>query len=290
MKFTKNINTFLFNTSYPFLNKVLSAYKEFDKVLETNVDLDAFYETEIKDDQEKKQKYKDIFLKLLRNLEIFVNNGYKGPQLQEYCTYFYHWLYLRTKGYNADLLISIIFDEFEKKKLPRNKYICPYDSYNKQKDIFKSKDLVKLSYFKLNHESIKDILNKQEKPNYCLCQKYLEECVNTYRTVNASHCSNTQKEKNKELCSELTQFNSYYSYLTSDSTIREKIPNIYTGERELELLNCSPKGERSGLISDAASQAVSDVKTLPTALGTIAGATSVLALLYKVNAKIILNV
>ncbi|SCO72994.1 hypothetical protein PVC01_100006500 [Plasmodium vivax] len=151
--------------------------------------------------------------------------------------------------------------------------MCPYDLYNKQKDIFKLKDLVKLSYFKFNHEGIKDILKKKEKPNYCLCQKYLEECVNAYITMNASNCSNTQKENNRELCSELTQFDVHYSYLTSDLTIKEKIPNINTGKREVELLDCPSNEEVSKLISD--------VKTLPTAFGTIAGATSVLALLYK---------
>ncbi|KMZ77020.1 hypothetical protein PVIIG_05217 [Plasmodium vivax India VII] len=267
-------------------------YIQFDENLKSSDDLYTFYKTNVTYDQEKKQKYEDISLKLLRNLRIFVNNGYKGPQLQEYCTYFYHWLYLRTMGYDADLLISIIFDEFEKKKLPRNKYICPYDTYNKQKDIFKSKNLVKLSYFRFNYENIAGILKEKKYPNYCLCQKYLDECVSTYRTMKASHCSNNQEENNKELCSELTQFSANYFYLTSELPIGKTIPNINTGKREVALLDC-PSEEISKLrsgVGPSSGGAGSDEKTLPTALGTMAGATSLLALLYKVNTKIILNV
>ncbi|KMZ83221.1 hypothetical protein PVBG_05191 [Plasmodium vivax Brazil I] len=268
---------------YPFLGNLLSAYKEFDKELEINDELYSFYQNKITHVQEKKEKYKHIFLKLLRNLRNFANNRYNGLQVYEYCTYLYHWLYRNTNEYNdANLLISIILNGFQTESHPIIINMCPYDLYNKQKDIFKLKDLVKLSYFKFNHEGIKDILKKKEKPNYCLCQKYLEECVNAYITMNASNCSNTQKENNRELCSELTQFDVYYSYLTSDLTIKEKIPNINTGKREVELLDCPSNEEVSKLISD--------VKTLPTAFGTIAGATSVLALLYKVNSKIILNV
>ncbi|KMZ88553.1 hypothetical protein PVBG_04762 [Plasmodium vivax Brazil I] len=268
---------------YPFLDNLLSAYKKFDKVLEINDELYSFYDDKVTDVPEIKQKYKNISLKLLRNLRIFANNTYSVSQMYEYCPYLYHWLYINTKDYDdVNLLISIIFKDFQTNWSSININICPYDLYNKKEVILKSNDLVKLSYFKFNHESIKDILKKGEKPNYCLCQKYLEECVNTYKTMNASHCSITQKQNNEELCTELSQFNVHYSYLTSDLTIREKIPDIYTGERKHELLDCPPKEEVSKLISD--------VKTLPTAFGTIAGATSVLALLYKVNSKIILNV
>ncbi|SCO65464.1 VIR protein [Plasmodium vivax] len=258
---------------YPFLDNLLSAYKEFDKELENNDDIYTFYNTKVTDVPDIKEKYKDIFLKLLRNLRIFAQNRYKGSQVPEYCTYFYHWLYLKTKEHNdANFFISIIFNDFLTKWGPITLDLCPYSSYNKQKDILESNDLVKLSYYKFNYEKIKDILKERKNSNYCLCQKYLDECVSTYRTMKASHCSNNQEENNKELCSELTQFYVSYLHLTKDLTIGEYIPDIYDGKRKLELLDCP---------SEEISKLRSDVKTLPTAFGTIAGATSVLALLYK---------
>ncbi|CAI7724135.1 hypothetical protein, conserved [Plasmodium vivax] len=270
---------------YPFLDNLLSAYRAFEEESEIKDELSSFYETEVTDVQGKKKMYRDILLKLLKNLQHIANNGYNRSQAHEYCTYLYHWLYLNTKEYNdVDLLISIILDDSKAEKHPIKKNMCPYNLYNKQKAIFKLNDLVKLSYFKFNYENIKEILKKREHDNYCHCQKYLEECVNTYRTANASHCSNSQKQHNEELCSELTQFNVHYSYLTSDLTIKEKIPNIYTGEREIELLDCPSEEETSKLRSGVGPSSDADVpgvKTLPTALGTIAGATSVLALLYK---------
>ncbi|CAG9474591.1 unnamed protein product [Plasmodium vivax] len=273
------------NEIYPFLDNLVSAYKEFDKELEINDELYSFYDTEVTDVQGKKQKYKHIFLKLLKNLQNIANNGYIGSQAHEYCTYLYHWLYLNTKDYDdVDFLISIIFNVFETKKPPLKINKCPYNLYNEQKVIFKLKNIVKLSYFRFNYEKIIDILKKRENPNYCLCQKYLEECVNTYRTMKGSHCSKNQEVNNKELCSELTQFNANYYYLTRDLTISEEIPNIYTGERKIKLLNCPSNEDISELTSHDGTRsdsAASDVKTLPTALGTIAGATSVLALLYK---------
>ncbi|KMZ96121.1 hypothetical protein PVNG_06264 [Plasmodium vivax North Korean] len=285
---------FLFNKSYPFLDNLLSAYREFDEESENKEELSSFYETEVTDVQGKKQMYKHIFLKLLKNLQSIANKGYNGPQAHEYCTYLYHWLYLNTKEYNdVDLLISIILEDSQTEKHPIKINMCPYSSYNKQKAIFKLNNLVKLSYFKFNYENIKGILKEKQYPNYCLCHKYLDECVNTYRSMIDSRCSNTERKNNEELCSELTQFNYYYSNLTGDITIREKIPDIYNGERKLELLDCPSEEEISKLRSGSgpsSDAAASDVKTLPTALGTIAGATSVLALLYKVNAMIILNV
>lgn len=212
---------------YPFLNKVLSAYSEFDENLRNGDELYSFYETKVSFDQEKREKYKDISLKLLRNLRIFADNRYDASQAHEYCTYLYHWLYLNTKDYDdVDFLISIIFMNFQTERHPNKINMCPYNAYNEQKDVFKLNDLVKLSYYKFNQETIKDILKKREHDNYCLCQKYIEECVNTYRKMIDSHCSNTKKENNEKLHSELRQFDANYTYLTRDLTIREKIPEI----------------------------------------------------------------
>ncbi|GAB69632.1 hypothetical protein PCYB_003810, partial [Plasmodium cynomolgi strain B] len=282
---------------YPFLNNFLYTYRKLDEKLEKYYDLYTFYKTVVKDDPEINQTYKDILLKLLRNLQNFEYYKYKISQLDEFCTYLYHWLYFNTKEYDhTEYLISLIFSHFQAKRNPINLYVCPYNLYDKHKYVLQSNDLVKLSYFKFSFDDIKNILNERKHPNYCLCQKYLDECVNTYISMNASHCSIATVENNRELCSELRQFNSYYSYLTKDLKIGGNIPDIYTGKRNVELLDCSPK-EISELISntddssnDAASQVVSYVKALPTAVGTIAGATSILALLYKVYTKMILNV
>ncbi|KMZ76757.1 hypothetical protein PVIIG_05865 [Plasmodium vivax India VII] len=162
--------------AYFYIHNLLSAYKKFDKVLEINDELYSFYDDKVTDVPEIKQKYKNISLKLLRNLRIFANNTYSVSQMYEYCPYLYHWLYINTKDYDdVNLLISIIFKDFQTNWSSININICPYDLYNKKEVILKSNDLVKLSYFKFNHESIKDILKKGEKPNYCLCQKYLED-------------------------------------------------------------------------------------------------------------------
>ncbi|GAB69917.1 hypothetical protein PCYB_006660 [Plasmodium cynomolgi strain B] len=167
--------------------------------------------------------------------------------------------------------IYIIGCTLIQKRAPIKISICSYDSYNKLKVILESNDLVKLSYFKFNIDYIKNILKEKENPNYCLCHEYLEECVNTYKNMNSSSCSFYFLEDNNDvLCSELKKFNSYYSDLISDITLGEKLPNIDTGIRKVKLLDCQPTSE-----------SVSDVKTLPTALGTIAGASSILAFMDK---------
>ncbi|GAB69739.1 hypothetical protein PCYB_004880, partial [Plasmodium cynomolgi strain B] len=276
---------------YPFLNNFISAYREFDEQLEEYDNPSSFDVTKLINIQEREQNYKDIFKKLIRNLQKFQSNRSKVSQEHEYCTYLYHWLYLNTKKYmNFNIDIRNFFYIFQDVGIPIKINICPYESYYRKTAILISNDLAKLSYFKYNYENIKNILNKEKNHNYCLCQNYFKECVNTYNYMYDSSCSSVLFDNlNEELCSELREFKNKYSDLTSEPTLAKKIPNIDIGESKLELINCQAE-EISELISHtdassdaAASQHVSDVKTLPTALGTIAGATSILALLYKVN-------
>ncbi|GAB69595.1 hypothetical protein PCYB_003440 [Plasmodium cynomolgi strain B] len=231
--------------------------------------------------------------KTFKKFETFKNSkkhSYKNNP--EYCVYLYHWLYKVTEGSNiSDTFIGIIFKVFHENFSDlKEEHICPYYLYEYKKEIYKSKDLVKLSYLQHNVVDIMKILKNTKDKDYCYCQKYLKDCVDIYIEMMRRLCPDNEEgnDSSEIICPELIKFRVNYNFLTKDNKIEKEIPHIDTGERELELLNCPLKGERSGLISDArpssdaaASQALSNVKTLPIALGTISGVTSILALLYK---------
>ncbi|KMZ77073.1 hypothetical protein PVIIG_05448 [Plasmodium vivax India VII] len=269
---------------YPFLNKVLDAYNEYDKKLDKEPQLHTFYDSNVKHaNGDEKVMYKDICIKLLRNLKLLKDKGYSHGNNQEYCTYLYHWLYKETKESEIpDMLISTIFDDFHKKMAHQEgQYICPYTSY--KKEIYKPKNLAKLSYLIHNIEDIKSILNNNKGTHYCSCQTYLKDCVDLYRDMNAQLCTSERRKNNESICYELSQFQIHYSYITMERELEKIIPNIESGIRNEELSDCQTKDQTSVPVAD--SSANTDASTSNTSSAVISSMFTPVGKLFRFGNK-----
>ncbi|CAG9474725.1 unnamed protein product [Plasmodium vivax] len=270
---------------YPFLNKIWDAYKEYDKEVGKEFDFNSFYESNVTHASgDDKEKYKDICIKLLRNLKNLKDKDYNHESKLEYCTYLYHWLYKETKESDISaLLISTIFKVFHEKMAHQNdQNVCPYLLY--EKELYESKNLVKLSYLNYNYENIKSILKKTEGNDYCSCQKYLKDCVDIYIDMMGKFCTNSGREKKYDvkICPQLLQFQIHYSLITKDPEIGKKIPDIETGKRKEKLSNC-PKEDKTivPVPESPANTVASKPSTSSTVIGSMVGIPPFLVLIYK---------
>ncbi|KMZ77197.1 hypothetical protein PVIIG_06113 [Plasmodium vivax India VII] len=143
---------------------------------------------------------------------------------------------------------------------------------------------MKLSTFNKNAEIFQSILMKKNDSNDCSCQKYVLDCVNLYNDMHRKHCSGGHSKNNTELCKIVNTFGTLYAgyiYEKREDISYELQPLSSTTTNHV--VNC-PTDIRNEISTSTGKGSSSDVsKTLHTALGTMAGATSLLALLYKVN-------
>ncbi|VUZ99393.1 PIR protein [Plasmodium vivax] len=275
--------------AYPFLERIWKKYSYDEDVVESNNNVgilslcnkDTLYENNPSDDK------KNACKKLLKNFELLHINKRTYIDHDERCKNLNNWIYYEINPYKlTDAIVYNILKEaqFEINKLPNDIY-CKYNAVEKEVHLEK---LIKLRIFNDNTETFLSILKKESDPDYCSCQKFLEDCVNIYGVVKHLSCSIQGKRTNSEdMCNVITQFPIFYAYLTREHTIVKKIPDLYTGIREEEL-NCQSTVETLEAqpsvdsLSDARIQKTdSTASAVPTALGTVAGASSVLALLYK---------
>ncbi|CAI7724163.1 hypothetical protein PVPAM_000029000 [Plasmodium vivax] len=273
---------------YPLLNNILSAYQEYEKQVDTGDELYSFYLNDIKYYGGNKNDYTDISVKLLRNLKTLSGKTYNDSQKPEYCIYLYHWLYYKKKESDIrDLLLSIIFNEFEKKYLIGKINMCPYNVYRNIS--VESDEIIKLDIFYNNIQSIRDILIKGDQSNNCKLQEFIYTCVNIYKDMNKKYCQ-TESEKNitnKDICDIVKKFHSgYTSYiLEKESDIKIRIPSssyINNERNTTYTVGCSSNGNQEESHSNNNDQPDSTVlHNVPKILGTMAGISSIIAMSYK---------
>ncbi|KMZ89690.1 hypothetical protein PVMG_04520 [Plasmodium vivax Mauritania I] len=281
---------------YPFLNKIWNLYESFDKSVEEN-DNKRVYEAfcnhiTVKLGQDK-DRYDSFCLKLMRNLDPSVEAGGRSITYSDRCSNVNNWFYYtidKKKTYDNDIIYRI-FDLSRYIRSGNNNYGCTYYSYDTEyKDPINT---IHLKIFTDNMEIIQQTLLNNDEPNNTLCQKYVCECVNIYQKMNKSYCSDPSARhgENKPTCDMLNALKtSYNSYLSPNPVISPKIPSLEAREGEL-LAKCPSIQAQNSLQAVADDHSgISTSSKIPATIGTMAGVSSIFALLYKVNTKFYLNV
>ncbi|KMZ99262.1 hypothetical protein PVNG_02145 [Plasmodium vivax North Korean] len=277
---------------YPFLNKIWNLYESFDKSVEEN-DNKRVYEAfcnhiTVKLGQDK-DRYDSFCLKLMRNLDPSVEAGGRSITYSDRCSNVNNWFYYtidKKKTYDNDIIYRI-FDLSRYIRSGNNNYGCTYYSYDTEyKDPINT---IHLKIFNDNIDVIKSTLMSKDQPNNNLCQKYVCECVNIYKKMNTSYCSesNAQHHNHQKTCDMLKALKgSYDTYLYNNPLIRPKIPSLEVTQEEL-LDICPSIQVQHSLQASVDGHSGSSTSKIPATIGTMAGVSSVFALLYKVNTKFI---
>ncbi|KMZ77350.1 hypothetical protein PVIIG_06552 [Plasmodium vivax India VII] len=220
----------------------------------------------------------------MRNLDPHFNVGERSISYSDRCSNLNNWLYYNKDKKNIKkYIIDRIFYLSRTLRSNINSYACLYYSYDENYE--DPINIIRLKMFDDNMEIIKSTLMSRGQQNYNLFQKYVCECVNIYNKLNKLYCSesNAQHGKRKNTCDMLQALKiSYDQYLTSDSEISPKIPSLEATEDEL-LTKCP------SIQVDLDDHSGSSTSKIPATIGTMAGVSSVFALLYKVNTNFYLN-
>ncbi|GAB69790.1 hypothetical protein PCYB_005390 [Plasmodium cynomolgi strain B] len=152
-------------------------------------------------------------------------------------------------------------------------------------------NIIKLENFQEEIGIIKSILEKKN-DSINSCKRYVCECYKIYMEMNERHCLNEDltNSKVKSTCDKLIEFVlSYMADLFGKDGVKYNIPSFpssniqYVNKCELTLNSEVP-------ISTYQESSVNPKKSIVTGtLGTMAGVSSVMALLYKVITNFYLN-
>ncbi|KMZ95752.1 hypothetical protein PVMG_05351 [Plasmodium vivax Mauritania I] len=271
---------------YPFLKNAWTRYEEFERSVGENDDLFFFFESTckliIKRTVYDTSEYLDFCKKLIRNLGAYTTDQKIINSNPERCKNINSWLNYLIRKYN-------IFNEFIQKCFDKSKplegvhvknNICIYYPYEK---VINEEDMLKITIFVDNIFTIRDILKNNTHEYNCLGRKLLYECFNIYQNINNDYCSKGKNIDNTNICSKLGEFKSHYNtYISTLSEIPDNIKSLNAGVVEFTDV-CSSKESETKLGSDGVhSTGSSGPSSTTTALSTVAGVSSALALLYKV--------
>ncbi|GAB69611.1 hypothetical protein PCYB_003600 [Plasmodium cynomolgi strain B] len=236
-------------------------------------------------------EYKNISMKLFRNLLLLAERNYKGENFFKYCDILYIWIYYEIK--KRGLTNSIIEASFKElvKYITENlkKLSCPYFSFHEK--IQKPEKLIKLRLFQYNTSTFQNILNDIHEPSNCWCLEYVYECINIYKDMNKEFCATKEKMITyKDTCNILENFNTIYSnYFREENKVIYELPLLTDTTTATHtptfthVTRCSSNKEKSEPYSSAVDQSSSPKHTsISTAVGTMAGIPPFLVLIYKV--------
>ncbi|KMZ77032.1 hypothetical protein PVIIG_05229 [Plasmodium vivax India VII] len=312
-----NIYIFYIYFQYLFLNTVWDTYNEFDK----SVDGDPYkHMYEVLCNQfmmqlgENKEKHTNFCLKLVRNLGCYNSDSkYYNPN-NDRCNILYNWIYNTKKNdIRSKIIIDKCFDDYNilmnyTTSMNRCSYISHDDTYVEPKKISI------LNIFDDNMSIIKEALAQEYNTTDSPSQKYVCECVKIYKEMYREYCNdkNSWNTKREKTCERLNNFKTtYMEYIFNKLDKNDKIPSLYNveysysnkckaNEKNLERASTEFQnkdglqskivmgGEGMSIFSlpstdDVENQVSPMSRTVSTAVGTVAGASSILALLYKVN-------
>ncbi|KMZ83435.1 hypothetical protein PVBG_05947 [Plasmodium vivax Brazil I] len=239
-----------------------------------------------------KTEYYNICMKILRNLDPNGGNQVEGVTHSIRCNHVNNWLYNSKDKINLSNknIMDRIFDLSGTLTKGNKRYECLYYSYDENYE--DPINIIRLRIFDDNMEIIKNTLMRKGQQNYNLCQKYVCECVNIYNKLNRLYCSGSsaQPDKHKKTCDMLEALKTSYEILLSfNPEIRKKLPSLEATQVE-HLAKCPLDKRQHSLAVAADDHSGSSTSKISTTIGTMAGVSSVFALLYKVNTKFYLNV
>ncbi|KMZ77031.1 hypothetical protein PVIIG_05228 [Plasmodium vivax India VII] len=311
---------------YPFLNGVSELYDEFnnDEYVETSEHLyDTLCFTIINYAKGNVEQNKYICKKLMRNLKYFSLSSVYYEVSNDYCNILFHWLYNSLEeGKITYPIIDECFDTYNSHSLMKGNTVKKCH-YHKNSKFHEPTKITLLDIFNDKTQIIKDTLKDVNVLNSNRGRKYVCECVKIYKYMKEKYCDKgkSNEEDYKSTCIKLDNFRQSYDifYNSQVGSIFE-IPSLYDKDKEF-LAKCPPDvqdkllrldevdtqdaslGERppepdeypDGPLSGELRKPLgsgdnSMKKSITTTIGTVAGASSLLALLYKVNTKINLNI
>ncbi|KMZ89687.1 hypothetical protein PVMG_04517 [Plasmodium vivax Mauritania I] len=281
----------------------------------------AFCHSIIDQSDENKEENKKFCSKLVRNLGCYATDTKFFNPSTERCNILYYWIYNSIKNKKiSNNLVTLCFNDYighmtQMRQKPKCYYYHYEDNYN---DPMK---MIILEIFQYNMKDVNDIVAMEYKQPDFRVQKYICECVKIYKEMNRENCakSNAANVKSNRTCEKLKTFKkTYENYLFATPHKNYNIPSLDKVEDDY-LTMCqtdAPKLALAGQMAEAGSvlqptteyrdgkkdefsppslttdenKGSSMSRTVSTAFGTVAGASSILALLYKVNKEFHLNV
>ncbi|KMZ89736.1 hypothetical protein PVMG_04566 [Plasmodium vivax Mauritania I] len=302
---------FFFNY-YPFLYEIWDIYEEFDEYVNRdreytlNETICNVFTRELDND---KEKHHDLCMKLARNFKKFCNNEGQCKPNPERCYNLNNWInnLIKSKNLNIGIIKDIFASSMHSFYGSSYENICPFYSYA---EIYKEPiKVIMLNIFHSNINIIREKLLGNIDSIYCSCRKYVKEVVEIYKYMKNSYCSKDNSVENEQTCNELDKFKvSYNQYLYNEVNIHSIIPSL-EDSKPIKLLGCESDETIRGTDQSESIQAsqqhiniptskdtqTNNLKssispTVSTALGTMAGASSIVALLYKVHTKFHLNI
>ncbi|KMZ99328.1 hypothetical protein PVNG_02211 [Plasmodium vivax North Korean] len=321
--YSKNIEKDNINViyNYPFLKNVWTTYKNFDNIREDEKRKYAFIcDSYILNRLTRiKSSYREFCIKLIRNLGHYdVNSIFFNPSHDD-CNILYNWIYNRIENpETANELIVKCFDDYINLMKPvPGKHKCSYDLFNST-----YLEPRKITILKIFDSSMSDIivkLNEKYSSTDIPSQNFVCECVKIYKELKKDHCTEASRtDKHVQTCEMLESFKKSYMQVFYNFLVKtDNIPSLDDVEKEylekcttnrgILKIRSSRDNEQAGLPQSASvggeestevqgpyefstSSTVGVEKpgnpissTVSTTIGTVAGASSILALLYKVT-------
>ncbi|SCO73008.1 VIR protein [Plasmodium vivax] len=288
-------------------------YNDFDKRVGNDIyRYQPFCNPLLKQYDENNEEHRNFCLKLIRNLGHY-SEDFKFQRFNSvYCTNLNYWVYNSMKKFKIpNEMITQCYNDYNRvMRETRNTPICSYSSYD---DIYEEPlNIIILNILESNMNIIQNALDGTHASISLPLQMYICEFIKIYKDMYIKYCNNQNDDDEKRLftCSRLSAIKSTYDiFLSRESYAKYKIPSLDKDE-EKYLAMCKPDKPRLALTAkldekipvlgpttqdeDRYSGAIPHLspvtnenkgssmpRTVSTAFGTVAGASSVLALLYK---------
>ncbi|KMZ77083.1 hypothetical protein PVIIG_05517 [Plasmodium vivax India VII] len=303
------------------MKNVWTTYNDFDNDVDVN-DYNSYNSLcyyILKDNNEELIKYSNFCMKILRNLGYLSVVPKIFAPTSERCNMLYNWIYNsidenKTTKYIVDKCFKMYTDDMEAKGLIPN---CSKLSY--ENDFEEPKKMTLLQIFEYNMQIIIDILKDKSYPDNIPWRKFICECVKIYKYMNDTYCPKQENKKHESTCLKLSHFKIAYNMFRNNiGALNYYIPSLDNIDDEFKV-NCPREPNqvlnsarvtypdttsRMGLSTAAGDYDAalaedlrapheivdSSMKNITTTIGTLAGASSVLALLYRVYKNSNLNI
>ncbi|SCA83609.1 Plasmodium vivax Vir protein, putative [Plasmodium vivax] len=298
-------------TNYSFLQELSTLYDIFDRDVK-NDPKDSTYNLLCNQyiglTSENVTIHKNFCKKLIRNLGHYSDNPESHNFTGERCNILNYWVYNSMKKHGIPE--RIIIDVFEHYSEMLNRSInnisgCSYHSYDK---IYEDPMIaIMLNIFKTYVGDVKNALMNKDASKHMRALKFVCDCVKIYKNKMFNFCSyeNPNDPKHQKTCGEFKSFKvTYTSFLFGQSGLVKDISSLddidkeysnMCGQFERTTISAiapvvSPSGDgNEDTVDETSSPMAVDVETrnnpisstVSTSLGAVAGASSLLALLYK---------
>ncbi|VUZ96309.1 PIR protein [Plasmodium vivax] len=266
---------------FPFLRDVWKTIDDFDEDLNNDPNDNEYFvvcKQIIDISKGELEKHKNVCKKLLRNLGHRSKNDKFLTHSSERCNNLNNWIYNSIKKHQIpENIITGCFDDYNViMKGIEQPTRCFYYSYDK--NYIEPINVIKLQNFHDNINIIESTMKNKIEPNYSLCQKYICECVNIYKSTFKEHCSpvNSTNDKIKKTCDILSTFkSSYTTYLYNKDGLRDNIPSL-DSEESVPFKICTVEEEKTRRVYASMPGAAQEPGTR-TAVGSEPGSTPIVA-------------